>query len=140
MRIVGHQHSHQIARSQKEILTKHQIHATNPRSRHNHITTSQAREESEPEPGEIRAGKREKKRGKRKKEGEKERDQSKLGIFTHHERVNEEVVVLEGIESGGRVDAILVVLAELEGRDDGAESPEHHVVEDLHSLRDCDSD
>lgn len=61
-------------------------------------------------------------------------------ITGHHERVNEEVVVLEGIESGGRVDAILVVLAELEGRDDGAESPEHHVVEDLHSLRDCDSD
>ena len=38
----------------------------------------------------------------------------KIRIRTHHERVNEKVIVLEGIESGGRIDPVLVGFAELQ--------------------------
>ena len=37
-----------------------------------------------------------------------------LNVDTHHERVNEKIIVLERIESRGGVDAILVGLAELQ--------------------------
>lgn len=53
-------------------------------------------------------------------------------MITHHERVHQEVVVLERIESGRSVNAVLVGLAELEGRYDSSDTPEHHVVEQLH--------
>ena len=52
--------------------------------------------------------------------------------FTHHERVDDEVVVFEGIESRRSVDAIFVVLAEFEEGDDGGEAAEDEEVEDLH--------
>jgi hypothetical protein len=54
------------------------------------------------------------------------------GGRTHHEGVDEDVVVLEGVEGGGSGDAVLAALAELEPRHDGGQRAEHDVVEHLH--------
>lgn len=51
---------------------------------------------------------------------------------THHEGVDEDVVVLEGVEGGGGGDAVLAALAELQPRHDGGQRAEHDVVEHLH--------
>jgi hypothetical protein len=57
------------------------------------------------------------------------------GGRTHHEGVDEDVVVLEGVEGGGCGDAVLAALAELEPRHHGGERAEHQVVEHLHLRR-----
>lgn len=54
------------------------------------------------------------------------------GVRTHHEGVDEDVVVLEGVEGRGGGDAVLAGLAELQRRHDGGERAEHEVVEHLH--------
>jgi hypothetical protein len=54
------------------------------------------------------------------------------GARTHHEGVDEDVAVLEGVECGRGGDAVLAALAELEPRHDGGERGEHRVVERLH--------
>jgi hypothetical protein len=51
---------------------------------------------------------------------------------THHEGVDEDVVVLEGVEGRGGGDAVLAGLTELQRRHDGGERAEHEVVEHLH--------
>jgi len=56
-------------------------------------------------------------------------------LRTHHEGVDEDVVVLEGVEGGGGGDAVLAALAELEPRHDGGERAEDDVVEHLHCRR-----
>jgi hypothetical protein len=64
---------------------------------------------------------------------EKRRKKTDLkGEGTHHEGINEKVIVLEGIEGRRSVDSIFVVLAELESCHNSAQSSEHHVVEQLH--------
>jgi len=52
----------------------------------------------------------------------------------HHEGVDEDVVVLEGVEGRGGGDAVLAGLAELQRRHDGGERAEHEVVERLHGV------
>jgi hypothetical protein len=61
-----------------------------------------------------------------------ERNKRREGGRTHHEGVDEDVVVLEGVEGGGGGDAVLAALAELEPRHDGGQRAEHDVVEHLH--------
>ena len=51
---------------------------------------------------------------------------------THHEGVDEDVVVLEGVEGRGGGDAVLAGLAELQRCHDGGEAAEDEVVEHLH--------
>lgn len=51
---------------------------------------------------------------------------------THHERVDEEVIVLEGIESRGGSNAIFGPLAQLQSCHHRRESPEQKKVEQLH--------
>lgn len=53
-------------------------------------------------------------------------------LRTHHERVDEDVVVLERVEGRGGGDAVLAGLAELQPRHDGGEPAEDEVVEHLH--------
>lgn len=53
-------------------------------------------------------------------------------VLTHHERVDEEIVVLEGVEGGGGVNAVFVRFAQLQAGDDRSQPTEHHEVEDLH--------
>lgn len=52
--------------------------------------------------------------------------------ITHHERVDDEVIVLEGIESRSGVDSVLVVLAQLHYRHHRPQSTENQVVKYLH--------
>ena len=52
--------------------------------------------------------------------------------FTHHERVNEKVIVLEGIESWRGIDSVLAVLAQLHRCHHSADSTENQVIENLH--------
>jgi hypothetical protein len=56
-------------------------------------------------------------------------------VRTHHERVDEDVVVLEGVEGRGGGDAVLDGLAELQRRHDAGEGAEYEVVEDFHGER-----
>lgn len=56
----------------------------------------------------------------------------KIRIRTHHERVNEKVIVLEGIESGGRIDPVLVGFGELESCNNKRQCSKHQEVENLH--------
>lgn len=58
-------------------------------------------------------------------------------LRTHHEGVDEDVVVLEGVEGGGGGDAVLAALAELEPRHDGGERAEDDVVVRLHGWWRC---
>ena len=51
---------------------------------------------------------------------------------THHERVHNEVVVLEGIESRRRVDPVLARLTKLQCDKDHDLQPEHDIVVRLH--------
>ena len=60
------------------------------------------------------------------------RNQESGGRRTHHEGVDEDVVVLEGVEGRGGGDSVLAGLAELQRRHDGGERAEHEVVERLH--------
>ena len=62
------------------------------------------------------------------------RGRNQEGGRTHHEGVNEDVVVLEGVEGRGGGDAVLAGLAELQRRHDGGERAEHEVVEHLHGV------
>lgn len=51
---------------------------------------------------------------------------------THHERVNEQVIVLKRIESGASIRPILVRFAQLQTGHHRGQTTEHHVVEQLH--------
>lgn len=51
---------------------------------------------------------------------------------THHEGVNKEIVVLEGIKSRGSVNAISAGFAELQDSHHSGESPKNEKVEELH--------
>lgn len=128
------------SRSRQESLATRQIHATNPRLEARTASrdvAERAERKANGEPERARSEPGERTKGKRKKRGKGRREMGEIrgtARFTHHEGVDEEVVVLEGGEGGGGVDAVLAVLAELEGGDDGAQGPEHHVVEHLHRL------
>ncbi len=52
--------------------------------------------------------------------------------ITHHERIHDEVIVFEGIESRGRANAVLAWLAELQGRQYRHQHSKHKVVISLH--------
>jgi hypothetical protein len=56
-------------------------------------------------------------------------------VRTHHEGVDEDVVVLEGVEGRGGGDAVLAGLAELQRRHDAGEGAEYEVVEEFHGDR-----
>ena len=58
----------------------------------------------------------------------------KRNPLTHHERVDEQVIVFERIESWRRINPILVTFAELQRRHHRGQAAEHHIVENLHSL------
>ena len=60
----------------------------------------------------------------------------RVGERTHHERIDEEIIVLEGCESGGGDNAILVALAQLQSGHHSRESPEQEKVEQLHIAQD----
>lgn len=53
-------------------------------------------------------------------------------MYTHHERVNDEVIVLEGIESRGGVNSIFVAFSELESCHHHCQPPKHQEVKHLH--------
>ena len=55
-----------------------------------------------------------------------------IWIFTHHERVDKKIIVLERIESRGGIDSVLVVLAELNNSYNCRECTKYKEVEDLH--------
>ena len=53
-------------------------------------------------------------------------------ICTHHEGIDKEVVVLEGIECGRGVDSVLVALAQFQSCHNRGQTTKHRVEEQLH--------
>lgn len=72
--------------------------------------------------------------------GKEEKHRSKVenGEYTHHERINNKIIVFEGIESCGGVDSIFVGLAQLKSCHHRTQCPKHHIEEQLHFRFVCD--